>query len=385
MVIRALHVSGYRSVRDLRLRLGNVNVLTGPNGCGKSNLYNSVFLLAKVASGDFARVVAEEGGMASLLWAGPRKARSISSARTEPVRVAIGIRTDTVSYEFVCGLSQHARESDTAFKLDPEVKEEHVSIDSDSGRPVSLLERTSSGTWIRDNTGKRVPYSGELEANASVLCQLREPHRFPELLYLRMQMAQWRFYHHFRTDGDSPLRRPQIGVRTTALSHDGSDLAAALQTIAELGDEAELREEIERAFSGASLIINHDKGLFAVQLKMPGLNRPLEATELSDGTLRYLCLMAALMSPRPPTLLALNEPETSLHPDLLNGLARMIVRASKNSQLWITTHSSFLAESIERYSGEHGINLELSNGETVVIGASGAGAGGAEESHDEVR
>ena len=128
------------------------------------------------------------------------------------------------------------------------------------------------------------------------------------------------------------------------------------------------RDEVERAFPGASLIIDHDKGLFAVQLKMPGLNRPLDATELSDGTLRYLCLMAALMSPRPPTLLALNEPETSLHPDLLNGLARMIVRASKSSQLWITTHSSSLAESIERYSGEQSIKLELSNGETAVVG-----------------
>ena len=368
MVIKELRVSGYRSVRELRLQLGNVNVLTGPNGCGKSNLYNSVFLLAKVANRDFARVVAEEGGMASLLWAGPRKARSLSSARTEPVRVAIGVRTDKISYKFVCGLPQHERDSPTAFKLDPEVKEEQVWIDSDSRRPVFLLERTSGGTWIRDNTGKRVPYSGELEANASVLCQLREPHRFPELLYLRMQMEQWRFYHHFRTDRDSPLRRPQIGVRTTALSHDGGDLAAALQTIAELGDEAELRDEVERAFPGASLIIDHDKGLFAVQLKMPGLNRPLDATELSDGTLRYLCLMAALMSPRPPTLLALNEPETSLHPDLLNGLARMIVRASKNSQLWITTHSSYLAESIERYSGEQSIKLELSNGETAVVG-----------------
>ena len=115
---------------------------------------------------------------------------------------------------------------------------------------------------------------------------------------------------------------------------------------------------------------------------MPGLNRALDATELSDGTLRYLCLMAALMSPRPPTLLALNEPETSLHPDLLNGLARMIVRASKNSQLWITTHSSYLAESIERYSGEQSIKLELSNGETAVVGRRLSAAGGLDSDDD---
>jgi predicted ATPase len=368
MAIRELHVSGYRSIRELRLQLGNLNVLTGPNGSGKSNLYNSVFLLAKVASGGFAHLVAEEGGMASLFWAGPRKARSISSARTEPVRVSLGVKTDSVSYELSCGLPQHARESSTAFKLDPEVKEERVWMDTESRRPVTFFERSLSGTWIRDGAGKRVSYSGELATSESVLSQLREPHLFPELSALRMEMAQWRFYHHFRTDRDSPFRRPQIGVRTPVLSHDGSDLAAALQTIIEVGDETQLGEEIARAFAGASLIIDNDKGRFTLLLQMPGLTRPLEATELSDGTLRYLCLLAALMSPRPPTLLALNEPETSLHPDLLDGLAQMIVRASNNSQLWITTHSPRLAELIERHSGRPNIRLELANGETRIAG-----------------
>jgi predicted ATPase len=99
---------------------------------------------------------------------------------------------------------------------------------------------------------------------------------------------------------------------------------------------------------------------------MPGLLRPLDATELSDGTLRYLCLLAALMSPRPPRLLALNEPETSLHPDLLDGLAQMIVRASKHSQMWITTHSPELARLIESHSGHPSIELELIDGETSV-------------------
>ena len=72
---------------------------------------------------------------------------------------------------------------------------------------------------------------------------------------------------------------------------------------------------------------------------MPGLNRPMGAGELSDGTLRYLCLMAALLSPRPPPFLALNEPEMSLHPDLLGPLSRLIVEAAKNSQIWVTTHA----------------------------------------------
>jgi predicted ATPase len=379
MSIRELHVANYRSIRDFRLALKHLNVLTGPNGCGKSNLYNAVFLLAKTASGGFARVIAEEGGMASVFWAGPRNTRSQTSARPEPVRVTLGVKTDSFAYELSCGLPPQEPTSElnpkpaTAFNLDPEVKEESVWMDTASRKPVVFFERGPSGTWIRDRDANRIAYSGQLATGEGVLPQLREPHLFPELFALRMEMSNWRFYHHFRTDRESPLRRPQIGVRTPILGHDGSDLAAALQTIIEIGDEAELRENVARAFHGASLVINSSQARFSILFQMPGLKRPLEATELSDGTYRYLCLLAALMSPRPPALLALNEPETSLHPDLLDGLARMIVAASRNSQLWVTTHSARLAELIEEHSGEPRINLKLANGETRV----------AESTHDE--
>jgi predicted ATPase len=95
------------------------------------------------------------------------------------------------------------------------------------------------------------------------------------------------------------------------------------------------------------------------------LLRPLQARELSDGQLRFLCLCAALLSPRPPSVLALNEQETSLHPDLIDVLARLIVRASKDTQLWITTHSQPLAEQIEKHSGLPRVRLCMINGETI--------------------
>ena len=217
MGIQELHVAGYRSIRELRVRLRKLNILTGPNGCGKSNLYNSIFLLAKTASGGFARLVAEEGGMASLFWAGPRATRSRSSARPQPVRVVLGIKTDSFGYELACGLPEHAPGSSTAFKLDPEVKEERVWMDDARSRtPLVFFERSSSGTWIRDSSGKRASYSGQLTKGEGVLSQLREPHLFPELSALRAEMAQWRFYHHFRTDAESPLRLPQIGWKPRA-------------------------------------------------------------------------------------------------------------------------------------------------------------------------
>ncbi|HEY2390881.1 MAG TPA: AAA family ATPase [Candidatus Angelobacter sp.] len=363
-------MTGYRSVRNLRLHLSQINVLTGANGTGKTNLYNSVFLLAKAAAGGFAQVVAEEGGMPSVLWAGARKSRSSGAIRMEPVRMTLGIKTDTFSYELICGLPKQSSGEKSAFSLDPEVKEERVWMDAPHGLKVTFFERSPKGAWILDNDERLADYSGELLPTESVLSQLREPHLYPELSSLRAEISRWRFYHHFRTDAESPLRHPQVGVRTPVLAHDGRDLAAALQTINEVGQSQDLHEAIRQAFPGASLEIEHDEdtGMFAVLLRMPGLRRPLRARELSDGTLRYLCLLAALLSPHPPSLLALNEPETSLHPDLLEPLARQLVNAGKYSQLWVVTHSQRLAELVEKFSGESPIKLELIGGETRVLG-----------------
>jgi predicted ATPase len=243
--LREIHVSGYRSVRELKLKLRQINVLTGPNASGKSNLYNSVFLLAKAAVGGFAQVIAEEGGMPSVLWAGARKARSLSTSRMEPVRMSLGVRTETFNYELVCGLPKMTGpippgQFRSAFAMDPEVKEEHVWMDSPGGLKVTFFKRGPKGAWILDSDERLTDYSGELQPTESVLSQLREPHLYPELSALRTEMSRWRFYHHFRTDADSPLRRPQVGVRTPVLSHDGRDLAAALQTINEIGMSEDL-------------------------------------------------------------------------------------------------------------------------------------------------
>jgi predicted ATPase len=370
VAIREIHVTGYRSVRSLRLHLSQINVLTGANATGKTNLYNSVFLLAKAAAGGFAQVIAEEGGMPSVLWAGTRKSRSTGTIRMDGARMTLGIKTDPFCYELMCGLPKQSSGEKSSFSLDPEVKEERVWMDAPHGLKVTFFERSPKGAWILDNDERLADYSGELLPTESVLSQLREPHLYPELSSLRTEMSRWRFYHHFRTDAESPLRHPQVGVRTPVLAHDGRDLAAALQTINEVGQSQDLHEAIRQAFPGASLEIEHDEdnGMFAVLLRMPGLRRPLRARELSDGTLRYLCLLAALLSPHPPALLALNEPETSLYPDLLEPLAKQLVNAGKYSQLWIVTHSQRLAELVEKFSGEAPIKLELVGGETRVIG-----------------
>lgn len=361
MQLKELRVSGYRSLREIRLGLGPLTVVTGPNGSGKSNLYQALHLLSRAATGGLARTIAEEGGMGSVLWAGPRR----KAAKNEPVRLSLAAITDTFSYELRCGLPTPRI---TLFSQDPEVKEEYVWHGRARRPATTYFQRDLSGAWIRDAKGGRTGFTGELAANEAVLSQLREPHLYPEIALLRAEMERWRFYHHFRSDPASPLRQPRPGFRTPILGHDGSDLAAALQTILESENAPDLEATVAAAFDGARLRVTAEGARFRLLMEAPGLRRPLEATELSDGTLRFLCLAAALLSSRPGGLLALNEPETSLHPEVLDSLAKLIVNARRQSQVWVTTHSEPLAQAIERFAGIKRISLERIEGATQVVG-----------------
>jgi predicted ATPase len=249
--LRRLAVSGYRSIQRLQLELSDVNVVVGANGCGKTNLYRSLCLLAASAGGTLARTLADEGGVPSVMWAGPR--------RKGPVRLDVAVELDDFEFEMSCGPVPAVPGEPPHFSLDPEVKEERAYV-RDGGRRHLMLERKDRSAFLRDHEGNRVTFPGDLWANESVLSQLAEPHRFPVLSGLRSQFLAWRFYHHFRTDTESPMRQPQIGIRTPVLAHDGRDLAAALETILIIGDGRALERHLNRAFPGARLEIGNRSG-----------------------------------------------------------------------------------------------------------------------------
>jgi predicted ATPase len=354
MSLTEISVNGYRSIRDIRLNVRGVNLILGPNGCGKTNLYRSLYLLWAAATGRLARTVAEEGGMQSMTWAGPRS--------KGPVRITLGVTLAPFTYELSIGLSQE--ELGSPFYLDPHVKAESLAVGQ-----VKVLERGKSGGYIRNREGSKDDFLLEFDHSESVLTQIANPYEYPHLSEFRSAVKGWRFYHQFRTDATSPLRSPQIGVRTRVMSHDGSDVAAALATIRQTKNGL-LESAVRQAFHGAQLCISANEGIFEIQMSYPGIQRPLAAKELSDGTLRYLCLMAALYSPAAPTLLALNEPETSLHPEMIEPLAEAIAQAAGRTQIWITTHSTELAAHVERLTGARPVVLEMRNGETCVAGRS---------------
>lgn len=203
----------------------------------------------------------------------------------------------------------------------------------------------------------------------SMLASVADPQRAPEMLEIREAVRGWRFYDHFRTDTESPARASQIGTFTPVLHHDGSNLAAALQTIIEIRSDEALAKTLEDAFPGSRLYIEVQNGRFELQLQQHGLLRPLSAAELSDGTLRYLLWAAALLTPRPPQLMVLNEPETSLSPDLLPALARLIVAAASHTQIIVVSHASILIDSLASAPICTRLHLQKAFGETTLEGA----------------
>lgn len=300
--------------------------------------------------------------MPSALWAGTPSRRAKGNER-EGRRLSVGFADDEIAYELRLGLPIPVP---GPFDSDPEVKEETIRT---LGKPkVMLLERRNSSAMLRDYDGVPVTFGASIDIYESILSQLAEPHRYPVLSILRERLRRWRFYHQIRTDADSPLRVAHVGTRTPVLAHDGHDLAPALATINENGDGVALAEAVADAFDGARLQVHSDRAYFRFSLETPGVNRALDASELSDGTLRYLALLAALRTPRPPELLVLNEPETSLHPRVLVPLARQIIAAATRSQVIVVSHASPLVEAISAARDATCIELEKVNGVTEVSG-----------------
>ncbi len=358
----------------MRLELGALTVITGANGSGKSSLYRALRLLADVAQGRVIPSLAMEGGLPSVLWAGPEAfSRGMTqgwqpvqgTARKSPVSLKLGFASPDYGYAIDLGLPAPVPPS--RFARDPEIKSESLWTGEILRPALAFAQRNGPAVKIRDARGVWQPAAADLLAFDSMLTHCTDPREAAELLVLRDRLRGWRFYDHFRTDTDAPARRRQVGTRTPVLASDGADLAAAIATIQEIGAEDALKEAIEDAFPGSSLAVAMAEGWFEVEVRQHGLLRPLRTAELSDGTLRYLLLVAALLSPRPPELMILNEPETSLHGDLLSPLARLIADASRRSQVLVVSHAAALVDALEREGGRR-IVLEKRLGETVVQG-----------------
>ncbi len=364
MTLSAIEITGYRSIRKIRFPVRQLTVLVGGNGVGKTNLYRSLELLQAAARGALADEIAREGGLASIFWAGGRNLSPDGSF--DPMYRTDGYRKDEANKlrlaasfadlgdgsfgpTYRLEVSFPPKLAVAAFPNEAQITAESLDWQQ-RGKTVNLMERKNAMAWARDADGRREQAHDDLLASETALAALSGR---SEIALVRDSLVAWRFFHGFRTDAESALRRPSRAVTAPTLASDGSNLGAVLATLHHIrGDRIDLDRAIEDAFPGAELIIP-EVGEFASfgmrYAEMP--KRVFQPHELSDGTLQFLALAGALLSYRLPPFIALNEPENSLHPNLLPMLARLIVKAAERSQVWVVTHARDLADAIAAESG----------------------------------
>jgi predicted ATPase len=369
MQLTACEIAGYRSLRAVRLPLGSVSVLLGENGAGKTNILTSLQLLQAAATGSICRMLVDEGGLGRVLWAG----RLPAGEGIAPTSLRLTAHFANLRYAIEIG---HPGKGDAALAGEPIVKAEtltHTGMGGGGSGERVVMQREGASVRLRSAKGERQHLKQHLLPSETALHGIRDAASYPELAYVRELLEGWRVYHRFNLATDAPSRAPALATMTPALATDGRDLAAALATIAAGQQTPEaLIAPLRDAFPGATIETSVTDGRARFELRLPDMDRALTAREMSEGTLQYLCLLAVLTAYRKPALIAINEPEASLHESFLAPLARLIARAGANSetgsQVCIVTQSGALAREIAKAADIRPLKVLRESGETRIDG-----------------
>lgn len=354
-----LRVSGYRSLKKIALPLDHLAVYLGANGTGKTNIYRALELCHHAAKGDLSKWLAEQGGMDSVFWAGPRKSH-------EKARIEVTLELGDYRYHIELG---YRTPTTAAFNGEPLIKEERIEHLS-NGRKYTLMSRKGPAISVVDRDDKKILLDDHLLPTQTALSAIPTDIAASTVTALRDTFLDWRFYHAFRVDPDAPVRKPTPAITATKLDSDGGNLGAVFATLAHIREDVnDLRSIVKMAFNGAELIIPEpdmiaDFGMLWRELPQ----RVFTQAELSDGTIQFLALCGALLSYSTPKLIVLNEPETSLHPDMMPALANLIAKASEVSQIVIVTHSERLTRELESLTACPVRLVQKEDGETKIKG-----------------
>ena len=325
------------------LTLEPLNVLIGPNASGKSNLIEALSLLA-AAPQDLQAPIREGGGVHEWPWKGAD-------------RLGTAMLDVTVEYpkaEMPLRYRLSFKEAGWRFDLQDEGVENQRPLPGNTdpyfyyryqeGRPVLNVftdaETTrSSRRLLRD----------DVKPDQSILSQRRDPDSYPELTYLADQFEHMKFYRELNFGRLTPPRRPQRSdLPKDFLLEDASNLGVLLSDLLNRPDIRSRILSCARDFYQAveDIRIDFTGGQVQIFFHEADLRHSVPATRLSDGTLRYLCLLAILCHPDPPPVICLEEPELGLHPDIIPEVAKLLVEASTRTQLFVTTHSDILIDAL---------------------------------------
>ncbi len=355
MLLRKIQIKNLLSFgpNGLILPLRPLNVLIGPNGSGKSNFIEAIGLLQS-APQVLASPVRDGGGIGDWLWKGDRNP-------TAHLEVVVDNPAGTMPLRHILDFTQ----TNQRFELvDEQIENESSYAGDDAPRFYYWFQ---GGHPILMVSGEERRVSGERVApEKSILSLRKDPDQYPEITYLGEQYDRIRIYREWSFGRYTPPRQPQkadqrndfleedcsnLGLMLNRLRRDISAKSKLLEMLAKLYPEV---QDFDVSIEGGTVQVFLHEGRFSIP-----------ATRLSDGTLRYLCLLVLLCHPSPPPLMCIEEPELGLHPDALVGIGELLKEASTRTQLIVTTHSEVLVDSLSA-SPEDVIVCEKQDGETTM-------------------
>jgi predicted ATPase len=336
--IRLKNLLSYGS-EGMTLQLEPLNVLIGPNASGKSNLIDAVNLLA--AAPRNLMVPFREGGTAEdWLWKG-RGERAEAEVEVALEYSPSGKAGVPVSYEVVFSVV------DFRVRVQKEILDtpdrELFSRDNEKAElfPVLESEPASGFHSMIENLN--------VDSNQSVLSQVRDPLNYPQMTYVGDQFGKIKIFRGWPLGRGNLLRRPQeANLPDDFLLEDASNLGLILNDLQNRRETKRLLlEKLRLVYEGIEDVTTKVQGgTIQIFFHEEGLETPVPAARLSDGTLHFLCLLTVLLHPDPPPLICIEEPELGLHPDIVPKIAELLLDASKRTQLIVTTHSETLVSAL---------------------------------------
>ena len=371
MSIQELSVTGFRSLKDITWRPGNLNVIIGPNGSGKSNLLRVLEMISLSAQGRLAKYVQSEGGFDALLWDGRADAVEFRVTTLTPLLPGDLIENDTtrLTYKASCKQFMHSRclfasESLTEIFGEDAASRVHLArIDQMNANILQIgphdEQELLTIAWLDHQESFLSTTLGPLILNSVIKSFGRE-------------LVNWVLYQNIDVGRESSLRKPNVSNYTKRVANDGQNLIAVLHTL--YSENREFKETVNEAMR-AAFGDDFEELIFPpaadqriqMRVRWKSLKREQSTADLSDGTLRFLFLLTVLAGPNPPPLIAIDEPETGLHPSMLPIVAELAVNAALRTQVIFTTHSDQFLDAFRETATQPTTTVaRWENGETTL-------------------
>lgn len=365
---------GFRSLKNVTWEPGDLNVIIGANAAGKSNLLRAIELMAVSAKGQLGKHVQKAGGIEPLIWDGQAEAIDLC-VKISPQDKNRNIERDSLTYE----LNMSRIGGTSSFRIEKEVLGNYYKVEKgESPEPFKMIHRTRQQAKVFDEQQHAMTAPEEsVPEEESLLSLAAGPFTQNNLIPpVQAYLASWSVYHDLNVNQDAAIRQSVVAKHEKRVDPDGQNLVSVLHTL--YTTDRDFKKEINLAMKAAygddfEELVFPPAADQRIQLRVrwKSLKREQTAADLSDGTLRFLFLLTVLASPSPAALVAIDEPETGLHPAMLPIVAEYAVDASSRTQVILTTHSPQLLDAFTNVKPVTTV-VKWCDGETVLEKLDGA-------------